>query len=710
MNDRSNNADKRRLEPGRYDAIHRALLHGLLSNVGCKTGAHEYTGARGTRFNIFPGSTLFKTEPDWVMAGEIVETTRLYARTVAAIRVDWIERVAEHLVKRSYSDPHWNRQTGHVVAYEKVTLYGLAIVQKRSVHYGPIDPVQSREIFIRSALVDGDSSISAPFLRYNQRLVDEIQTLEAKTRQRGLLVADDIRFDFYDARVPAGIHNVPAFEKWRRQIERDNARHLHMSRRDLMVQSGADATHELFPDTIVINGLTLPLEYHFEPGHPADGVTVSIPLAVLNQIPAERFEWLVPGLLKEKVIALIKSLPRALRVQFIPAPDVAQSALDKLNVGDGSLLESLAEFLGKSAGVAVRRGEFDPQTLLDHLHMNFSVVDEAGKVLATGRDLDALRRRLGVEVQRRFSALPQSDFNREAITRWDFGDLPEFVEISRGGMVLRAYPALVENPDQPDSVSLRLFDTPHAANDAMRAGLRRLFILQLGEPIRHLQRNLPNIERISLNYATLGSADELRTHLLTAAVDRALFGLGKLVRTRDEFVDRAQAGWQRLSSAADELTAVADEILLLYQEISVALTATFPPLLHPAIGDMKEHLGHLVTPDFVISTPGAWLEHVPRLLRGAQIRLKKITNAGLTRDQQATQVVRPLWLRYLERAQLHARFHVSDPELTEFRWMLEELRVSLYAQELKTSIPVSVPRLEKQWSKVRHDRAWEPNN
>jgi ATP-dependent helicase HrpA len=310
----------------RYDAIHRALLTGLLGNIGQKSDSHEYMGARGTRFNIFPGSSLFSAEPQWVMAAELVETTRLYARTVAKIQPEWIERLGEHLVKRSYTDPHWNPQTAHVVAYERVTLYGLVIIPQRSVHYGPIDPKVSREIFIR-ALVEGEYSTDAPFWRHNQRLIDEIQTLEAKGRQRDVLVPHDVQIDFYNARIPAGIYNGPLFEKWRRQIERHNPKILHMTRRDLMMHSASGITQEQFPDFILIGELRLPLEYHLEVGHPADGVTVTIPLPVLNQLPAERFEWLVPGLLEEKITALIKSLPKNLRGNYVPAPDYAEGAV-----------------------------------------------------------------------------------------------------------------------------------------------------------------------------------------------------------------------------------------------------------------------------------------------------------------------------------------------------------------------------------------------
>src|SRR5687768_15149540 len=368
-----------KLDPRRQDAIHRALLAGLLSNVGHKSDAHEYTGARGVKFNIHPGSALFRKDPSWLMAAEIVETTRKYARTNARIQVEWIERLAEHLLKRTYSDPHWNPATAHVNAYEKVTLHGLVLVPSRPVHYGPIDPKVSRELFIQHAFVEGEYRTDAPFFRQNAKLIDEVQNLEAKSRSRDVLVDAQVRYDFYNARIPAGIYNGPLFEKWRREIERHNPRLLFMTRRDLMQHSAHGVTAELFPDHLTIAGITLPLEYHFEVGHVADGVTATVPLPVLSQLPTEPFEWLVNGLLKEKIVALIKSLPKELRVNFVPAPDFGDQAFRALKPYEGSLVDALAAYLSKLKGVSVPPSAFDASSLLDHLHFNFKVVDQAGK-------------------------------------------------------------------------------------------------------------------------------------------------------------------------------------------------------------------------------------------------------------------------------------------------------------------------------------------
>lgn len=690
----------------RLDAIHRSLLAGLLSNIGTKTDQFEYTGARHTKFNIFPGSGLFKSRPQWVMAAELVETTRLYARTCARIRPEWAERLGEHLVKRTYTEPHWNRQTAHVVAYEKVTLFGLTLVPRRSVHYGPIDPLTSRQIFIQSALVDGDYDTTAPYFRHNQKLLDEITSLEAKRRTRDVLVDEKVRFDFYDSRIPAAIHNGPAFEKWRRATEPGNPRLLFMSRADLMKHAASETTAELYPDVLTTKGVTVSLSYHLEPGHPADGVTARIPLAALNQVSAERFEWLVPGMLREKITALIKTLPKQMRVNFIPAPDWAEKAFAAMTPGDYSLYESLATFLGKSSGLTVRAHDFDPAALLDHLHFNFQIVDDSGKPLAAGRDLAALRRQFGVAAKEEFEKAPPQNgsFHRDGITRWDFGDLPESVEVKRHGLTLRGYPALV---DQQETAGLRLFDTPEAAAEAMRGGLRRLFMLQTKQELTYIQRNIRGLDRMAMQFATIGKPEELRRQIAAAAADRALYdgqsgtGWAWAVRTQDRFVEVAQEAWKRLNNAADEVTDVARQTLEAYQAVMMQLQKPYPPLLQPSIADMKRDMARLVPADFLISTPPQWLAHLPRFMKGVEIRLRKLTNAGLKRDEQAMATIEPLWKRYEERLLKHRYEGVVDPAMEQYRWMMEELRVSLFAQELKTSVTVSPKRLDELWATVK---------
>src|SRR5688572_14857199 len=457
-------------DPRRYDAIHRALLAGLLGNVGMKTGDFEYTGARGTKFHIFPGSGLFRIKPRWVVAGELVETTRLYARTVAGIDPRWVERVAAHLVKREYTEPHWRRDTANVVAHERVTLYGLPIVPRRVVHYGPIDPKAAREVFIHAALVESEYDTDAQYFRHNRDLVREIELIEAKLRKRDVLVDAKTRFAFYDARIPGGIFNGFTFERWRRDAERHDKRVLFMSRADLMLHAAEQATPGLYPDAITVHGLRVPLSYHLEPGHPADGVTATVSLAALNQLPVEPFEWLVPGMLKEKLVALIKTMPRELRVKFVPAPDVADAVAANLTPYHGRLLDAFADQLGKREGRQIPRTVFAPEELPDHLCMNFRVVDESGATVTSGRDLNQIRRELGIRARDTFADLPPGPFNRERVTRWDFGDLPESVEVNLHGTTLLGFPALVDDGEHP---SLRLLDSAEAARAAHRPGVRR---------------------------------------------------------------------------------------------------------------------------------------------------------------------------------------------------------------------------------------------
>ena len=691
------------IDAQRADAIHRALLTGLLGNVGVKNDPYEYTGPRGRKFNIFPGSALFKRRPLWVMSAELVETTKLYARTVGPVRPEWVERAAVHLVKREHWDPHWRRDKARVEAWERVTLHGLVLVARRPVDYGPIDPKLSRQIFIEHALVKGEYRTEARFFGHNQRLVEQVQTLEAKARRRDVLVGDEARFNFYDARVPQRVYNGHEFEKWRRQAEKHNPALLFMQRSDLMLHDAAGVTAELYPDELTVSGARLPLEYRYDPGHPADGVTVTVPLAALNGVPEEPFEWLVPGMLKDKAVALIRTLPKPLRVQLIPAPEFAEAALRTMRPGEGSFFDALALHLGKRAGILVPRTAFDPTALPDHLLMNFRVVDTTGKQVAVGRDLAEIRRRLGVRARQTFQAAPPSQYHRDGITRWDFGDeLPPSIEVYRQGMTLLGYPALVENPGS--TVSLRVLDAEPAAREAMRGGLRRLFMLQVADELRHAVRKLPNIEQLSLNYARLGTWDDLKRDLIVAIADRAFFDDDAdpaSVRTREQFAARAEAGWRRLTAAATDVATTVGEALALYQDLSLKLGRDFPPLLLNPARDMREQLAGLVHPGFVASAPPRWLRHLPRYLRGLQIRLQKLLNAGLPRDAQQTAQLQPLLSAYRERLQRHQARGVRDPAMEQFRWMLEELRVSLFAQELKAAVPVSTKRLEQLWEQVQ---------
>jgi ATP-dependent helicase HrpA len=681
-----------------YAGIHRALLTGLLANIGQKTDQHEYMGARGNKFSVFPGSALFKRKPQWLMSAEIVETTRLYARTNARIDPEWIERAAEHLVKRSYSEPRWEEKTQNVVADEKVSLYGLPIVPRRVVHYGPIDPKVSRTIFIHHALVEGELRTQAPFFAHNQRLTEEVRALEHKSRNRDYLVEAEARFEFYDKRLGHDVFNGPTFDRWRKIAERHNPKLLFMTRRDLMKRPADEVTPDAFPDFMLVQGSRLPLQYHLDPGEAMDGVTVTIPLAALNQMPEEPFQWLVPGLLREKVLELIRTLPKAVRVNFVPAPDYADRAVEAMTFGQGALLDALAIVLGKFSGLTVRSEDFDPTELPGFLKMNFRIVDQQGKMLHAGRDLAEIRQRLGLAARATFAELPpHPEFHRDGLKGWAFNDLPERIEIKRHGVTLGAYPAIV---DQTEAIGLRLFDSPDAARAAHLAGVRRLFMLQLGPELRHLWRNVKNLERMSMNYKLLGSTDELRGQLMAVAAERA-FTPDANVRKQADYQQRGGTAWQRLADQHRILSEFADQALLAYYAAARELSKPVAPLLEPSVKDMREQLARLMPKNFVEATPAEWLPHLPRFLKGIGVRLTKLKNAGLAKDQTALEVIKPLEQNYLQRLAQHQREKKRDPAMEQYRWMLEELRISLLAQELKTSVPVSTKRLSELWLEVR---------
>lgn len=630
------------------------------------------------------------------MAAELVETTKLYARTVADVSPIWIERAAAHMVKRVLTDPHWRADIGRVMAYERVTLHGLTLIPRRKVHYGPLEPKLSREILIQHALVLGEYESHAPFFLHNRQLVQEVQTREAKARRRDVLVDPKARFTFYDARIPKRVYTADEFEKWRRVAEKRNPKILFMNRRDLMLHPALGVTEELYPDSFTVGDAIFPLEYRFEPGNRADGITVKVPLSAVDHLPFEPFQWLVPGFRFDLFVALMRTLPKSIRVKFIPIPDHAAKAAQALKPADGPVLDSLARYLGKVSGEPLRADDFQPDMLPEFLRMNFHVVDLSGKQVAAGRDLGMIRRSLGMQARASFAASPPPEYHRDGFTRWDFGDLPERVEIKHHGMTVNGYPALV---DAGNSVSIRLFDQADAAAESMRAGLRKLFMLQVQQELQFVEETLPDIERLCLYYATIGRCDDLKQNLMEAIVDIALFNDDGAthIRSQQTFASRAETAWKQLPAARDEVVALIAEILEGYNALDISLGNDSPPLWSDSIRDMRDQLVHLIYRGFILQTPFNWLRHLPRYLRAIDMRLKKLANAGLNRDAQALAELLPLWDQYKQRAARHREQGIRDAALEQYRWMLEELRVSLFAQELKAAMPVSTSRLQRLW-------------
>ena len=688
----------RQIAPQKRDAIHRALLTGLLSSVATRIERHEYAGPRNVRLSVHPGSGLFRNQPQWLMAAEMVETTKLYARTIARVQPPWIERAGEHLLKRSYSDPRWDEHSHHVNADEKVTLFGLVLVPRRTVNYGPIDPKVSRQLFIQHALVDGRFKTSAPFFRRNHEQIEQVRQMEAKVRRRDLLVEPHQLFAFYDQRLPAEVYDGPSFENWFRHAEQHHRHQLLMALSDIVAPGAPPIDPARYPDHVQVGPHRLRVSYHFEPGHDADGVTVTVPLALLNQLDPRAFDWLIPGWIEERTVELIRTLPRPVRTRLVPAPEFSTRALQAMTFGEGSFLATLADRLGNLVGEVIPLSEFNPDGIPCHLAMRVRVVDEGGRTLAASRDLRELKERLADVTRQAFRDLPDTRFNRSNVTRWDFGDLPDSVTIRRPGITVLGYPAVAEEQQQ---AHLRLMDSPESAERAMRAGSRRLFLVQLGGELKYLARNIPGWSQMALRFAPIGPVERLRDTLLQAAADEALFGVdSRIVRTQRAFAERAAEAWKKLGVALDRVAGDADAALAAGHAVPRMLERGWPDRSQPALRDVRQQVAALLPPEFALSTPAAWRPHLARYLRAIEQRLTKLSGSTGARDAELMSQVRPLWQRYLDRVQRKPRL-AEHPDMVQYRWMIEEFRVSLFAQELKTAFPVSQQRLDKLWAGIR---------
>jgi ATP-dependent helicase HrpA len=698
--------------PERYALIHQALLPGLLGNLGFLTEDGVYLGAREVKFLIFPGSGV-KKKPKWLMGAEIVETKRVYARTVAKIEPEWVEHAARHLLKLSYSDPHWAKKPAHVAASLRATLYGLPIVNGRKVHYGPIDPVSSRELFIRGALVNGDFETRAPWFVHNQRLLEEIDDLSHRSRNARIAVDEEAIYQFFDTRVPAGMHNGAAFEKWRREAERNNPKLLFLERENLL-SGDKQASARDFPPGIEFNGVRFALTYRFDPGTPDDGVTLEAPLAALNQIPVLACEWLVPGLLEEKITALIKSLPQSIRRNFVPVPEYARAATQALLDGKrtAALTDALAAFLSKATGTLIPRDAWRPEALPAHLNMHFRVQDERGKTLAEGRDLGALRQQLGAEARQELARAVTNttgQFERDNVTKWDFGDLPESMHVAtRGKPNVAAFPALEHVAGQ---VRLALFDSAETAEAAHREGVARLLWLGFPDLLRQNERDLSQkLKAASLQYGLMfkgvpgfnNPGESLVRDVLNAAALDVLGFDKPLPRKQSEFDAASKASRPRLPEAVARMAQIAQDVLATALKIEQTL-AKAPPAWKAAVLDLRGQLAELVFPGFMARHPANRLTHLPRYLKAMEMRLNKLPAQAARDLGSMNEMARLLtaWRQRRERLAAQGRMGGNiEPEMEDFRWRLEELRVSLFAQELRTPEPVSVKRLEKRWAEI----------
>ena len=683
--------------PATFEQIHRALLAGLLGNLGFKNDEGDYLGARGIKFTIFPGSVLRKassTSAKWVMAGELVETTRLYARCVAKIDPDWIERIAGDMVKRHHFDPHWEKDRAMVTAYERVTLYGLTIVPKRSVHYGPINPFEAREIFIRRALVEGDYQTTAKFFVQNQIVIKEVQALEHKARKHDVLVDEQSLFAFFDALVPPDIHNGAAFEAWRVEAEKTNPQLLYLTRDYLMRHSAIAITEDQFPETLRVNEVTYKVRYRFEPAHPLDGVTVTVPLHLLNTLEETPFDWLAPGMIRDKVAAYLKALPKTLRRNLFPLPEQVTAFLTECDTRK-PFTTALADFVRKRAGQPVAATVWDGAEIPAHLKMNFRVIDDAGRELANERDLAALQAQLGQAAQLTFATV-ETGIERDNIKVWDCGDLPEQISFARNGRKLTGYPALV---DENVSVAIRLFDVKQAADAAMRLGVTRLMRLALKEQMKQLEKNLRGFDQAAMQLRGVAGVDDLREDVIAAITDRAFIGEDALPRSQKDYETQLKRARTRLPAVSEGACRLLAAIGAEYHQVSLALGAAKGVLSRPG-ADIKAQLSRLIFKGWFAATPWEQLAQLPRYLQAMQKRLEKYPR-DVERDGKHAASISGWWKKYEELLERQTQAGTVDARLLELRWHMEELRVSLFAQELKTPYPISYKRLEKFWSAIQ---------
>ena len=732
-------------KPATYEQVHKALLAGLLGNIGTKTEEEtnrdaQYLGARGIRFSLWPGSALARKSQStsgkarWVMAAELVETQKLFARKVARIEPEWIEQVGAHLLKTSHGDPHWEKKPASVIVLERGTVYGLPVYGQRRVDYVRIDPRHARELFLREGLVETmlhrDGPQTSPFeardgatvrmLAHNRKQIAAVEELEHKTRRPDVLVDADLLVGFCDARVPADVASGAAFEAWYREASKSDARLLHLDRDELMRHEAAGAGSDAFPKTLVSGGIVFALDYLFDPGTPRDGVTMTVPLYALNVVDAARCEWLVAGMLKDKVQMLLKSLPQKLRRHCVPLPQAAADFVDRTEPR-GPLVDALIDDLRERKGLVVKPSDFRDEVVPPHLTMNFRIVDEHGRQLGMGRNLAALRGDLGQQARHQFKeafakvgpvaaragepadevappvaraaeVVAREVRADEALVDWTFGVLPELLEVRRGGQVLIGYPALV---DAQTHVRLEVYDDLDEATRVHRLGLARLFRLQLAEQLRYLEKNLPDMTRMAMQYMTLGTAEELRDQIVGAAVERACL-VDPLPLDAASFAARKADARARIVLLANETARTVGTIL---EQVQAVTKKTAQLKASPAASaDIAAQLAALVHPHFVASTPPAQLSQLTRYLKAIVMRIDKRV-ADPRRDDDRMAELAPL-LRAWQRADAQ-RKGAPDERLDGFRWMLEELRVALFAQELRTPMPVSIKRLQKIWDSLQ---------
>ncbi|HAS8422394.1 TPA: ATP-dependent RNA helicase HrpA [Vibrio vulnificus] len=678
-------------EPGSYDAVHSAILTGLLSHIGMKDQEKkEYHGARNARFHIFPGSGLFKKQPKWVMSAELVETSKLWGRIIAKIQPEWIEPLAKHLIKRSHSEPHWSKKQAAVMAYEKVMLYGIPIVPKRLVNYGNIDASVSREIFIRSALVEGDWETKHAFFKQNRKLLLEVEELERKSRRRDILVDDEELFQFYDQRVGTEVVSGRHFDTWWKQASKKEPELLNFEKEMLFKGDASHVTDLDYPNFWHQNGLKLKLSYQFEPGDDSDGVTVHIPLPILNQIDPAGFDWQIPGLRHELVVSLIKSLPKTLRKNFVPAPNYADAFLSRVTAMEMPLLDALEKELRRMTGATVLREDWKLDQVPDHLKVTFRAVDERNRKLKEHKDLHELKESLKEKVQETLSKVADDDIEQQGLHTWSFGELPQVYQQKRGGYQVKAFPALVDNKD---SVEIKLYETEQEQISAMQAGQRRLILLNVPSPIKYLHANLPNKSKLGLYFNPYGKVLDLIDDCIACGVDKLIEEQGGLVWEPEKFEALKEHVRAELGDTVVDIAKQVETILTTAFNINKKLKGKIDFTMAFALSDIKAQIEGLIFKGFATECGWKRLPDILRYMKAIERRMEKLP-IDPNKDRLHMLKIESVVKDYKELLNKIPKGLAVPENVKEIRWMIEELRVSFFAQQLGTPYPVSDKRVK----------------
>ncbi len=678
-------------EPSDYQSIHMSLLAGLLSHIGLKDQEkNEYQGARNARFNIFPGSGIFKKQPKWVMVAELVETSKLWGRVAAKIQPEWVEPLAKHLIKRSYSEPHWEKKQAAVFAFEKVMLYGIPIVPKRKVNYGSIDSIVSREIFIRSALVEGDWDTKHKFFHQNRKMLAEVEELEKKSRRRDILVDDDTLYEFYDQRIEHTVVSGRHFDSWWKKASRDEPEKLTFEKAMLLAGDASHVTELDYPNFWHQGNLKLKLSYQFEPGEDHDGVTVHIPLPVLNQIDPEGFDWQIPGLRHELIVALIKSLPKTLRRNFVPAPNYASAFLQRVTPMEMPLLDALEKELKRMTGVNVLRENWQLDQLPEHLKITYRAVDHKNRKLNESYDLYELKDGLKEKVQETLSQVADDDIEQQGLTTWSFGTLPKMYQQKRGGFEVKAFPAIVDNKD---SVGIKLYETEEEQRQAMQQGQRRLILLNVPSPIKYLHDNLPNKSKLGLYFNPYGRVLDLIDDCIACGVDKLIESQGGLKWQPEEFEALKEYVRAELGDTVVEIAKQVEQILTTAFSINKKLKGKIDFTMAFALSDIKAQVESLIFKGFATECGWKRLPDIQRYLNAVERRLEKLP-IDPNKDRLHILKIESVTNDYKELLNKIPKGQRVPESVKEIRWMIEELRVSYFAQQLGTPYPISDKRIK----------------